>query len=62
VRRATKVVEALADWGGVINSGWVERPHPPRRSLRDRREVREQADRGLGRRGPVNLAWHYFEH
>jgi methionine synthase II (cobalamin-independent) len=59
-----KVVELLADWGGVINSGKVERG--PIRLADLYKIAAKYANRPIKvsvGAGPVNLAWHvYFEH
>ena len=59
-----KIVELLADWGGVINSGKVERG--PIRLADLYKIAAKYANRPIKvsvGAGPVNLAWHvYFEH
>ena len=59
-----KIVELLADWGGVINSGKVE--HGPIRLADLYKIAAKYATKPLKvsvGAGPVNLAWHvYFEH
>ena len=59
-----KIVELLADWGGVINSGKVERG--PIRLADLYKIAAKYAHRPIKvsvGAGPVNLAWHvYFEH
>jgi methionine synthase II (cobalamin-independent) len=59
-----KIVELLADWGGVINSGEVT--HGPIRLADLYNIAKRYTDRPMKvsvGAGPVNLAWHvYFEH
>src|SRR5581483_4911286 len=59
-----KVVELLADWGGVVNSGPVT--HGPIRLADLSRIARKYTGKPIKASvgaGPVNLAWHvYFKH
>jgi methionine synthase II (cobalamin-independent) len=59
-----KIVELLADWGGVINSGEVK--HGPIRLADLYKIAKRYTDKPIKvsvGAGPVNLAWHvYFQH
>jgi methionine synthase II (cobalamin-independent) len=59
-----KIVELLADWGGVVNSGPVERG--PIRLADLFKIAKRYTDKPIKvsvGAGPVNLAWHvYFQH
>ena len=64
-RCATRSIELLADWGGVINNGPVTRGPIRLADLYEIAEPLRRPGRSRSRSapGPVNLAWHvYFQH